>query len=70
MEVLHTNHPIQVIQNPEMDCPSLRLVDGFTIPAHKSDLVYATLLQTAMALTITRTDLIVVGDALSNYINS
>lgn len=71
VKILHENHPFQVVQRPEMDNPSLIIVEGNVIPPEKSDTVYSTLLNTALlACEITTDELIKVGDALAEYFNS
>ena len=69
VQVLHENSPVQVIQRPEQDNPSLGLIDGTILPSTKSDNVYIILLEVALSHPICVDKLIEYSNILADYIN-
>ena len=69
VEVLHENCPVQVIQIPGLDNPSLGLIDGTILPSNKSDNVYLILLEVALSHPICVDKLVEYSNALADYIN-
>ena len=69
VEVLHENCPVQVIQSPDQDNPSIRLIDGTILPSNKSDNVYMILLEVALSHPLCVDKLVEYSNALADYIN-
>ena len=69
VQVLHENCPVQVIQRPEQDNPSIRLIDGTILPSTKSDNVYIILLEVALSHPLCVDKLIEYSNTLADYIN-